>query len=164
MKKSILFPCLLLASSLFAWLQSGQLKLFSGQDQWPVLLMLLGAAFIYQGKKEAAASHFFIGMVLFGIGLHFFAKPSLDWWPDDFEMIIFVIGFSLLASTIQKKEYVYEAVSMICFSLFLYFFKQITAWLDSAHIPTALFKEYWPFVFIAISLLLLLIKRKKTIR
>ncbi|MGW6084032.1 hypothetical protein ACWF1R_16080, partial [Bacillus subtilis] len=34
----------------------------------------------------------------------------------------------------------------------------------SAHIPTALLKEYWPFVFIGISLLLLLIKRKKSIR
>lgn len=115
-------------------------------------------------KKEAVTPHFFIGLLLFGIGLHFFAKPKWVWWPDDFEMLLFMIGFSLLVSTVQKKEYVYEAVSMICFSLFLYFFKQIMAWLESAHIPTALLKEYWPFVFIGISLLLLLIKRKKSIR
>ncbi|MCY7879445.1 hypothetical protein MOB05_20380, partial [Bacillus spizizenii] len=59
------------------------------------------------------------------------AKPKWPWWPDDFEMLVFIIGFSLLVSTVQKKEYVYEAVSMICFSLFLYFFKQIMAWLES---------------------------------
>lgn len=51
-QKSILFPCLLLAASVYAWLESGQAELFSGQDQWPVLLMLLGAAFVYQGKKK----------------------------------------------------------------------------------------------------------------
>ncbi|WP_039074666.1 hypothetical protein [Bacillus sp. MSP13] len=163
-QKSILFPCLLLAASVYAWLESGQADLFSGQDQWPVLLMLLGAAFVYQGKKEAVTPHFFIGLLLFGIGLHFFAKPKWMWWPDDFETLLFMIGFSLLVSTVQKKEYVYEAVSMICFSLFLYFFKQIMAWLESANIPTALLKEYWPFVFIGISLLLLLMKRKKSIR
>ncbi|CAF1719273.1 hypothetical protein NRS6094_00305 [Bacillus subtilis] len=54
-QKSILFPCLLLAASVYAWLESGQAELFSGQDQWPVLLMLLGAAFVYQGKKEAVS-------------------------------------------------------------------------------------------------------------
>lgn len=51
-QKSILFPCLLLAASVYAWLESGQAELFSGQDQWPVLLMLLGAAFVYQGKRS----------------------------------------------------------------------------------------------------------------
>ncbi|MEH7662554.1 hypothetical protein V7193_05915, partial [Bacillus velezensis] len=34
----------------------------------------------------------------------------------------------------------------------------------SVHIPTEHFKTYWPYVFIGISLLLLFIKRNKTIR
>ncbi|MBY8912756.1 hypothetical protein KY305_08365 [Bacillus sp. YC2] len=161
-KKSILFPGLLLAASLFAWLQSGQVQLFPNQDEWPVLLILLGLTMLYQGKKEAAPPHVLIGMLLFGIGLHFFVKPEVPWWPGDFEMLIFVFGFSLFAAA--RKEYVYEAVSMICFSLFLYFFKQITAWLESVHIPTEYFKTYWPYVFIGISLLLLFIRRNKTIR
>lgn len=55
-------------------------------------------------KKEAVAPHFFIGLLLFGIGLHFFAKPKWVWWPDDFEMLLFMIGFSLLVSTVQKKN------------------------------------------------------------
>ena len=115
-KTSILLPGLLLAASLFAWLQSGQVHLFANQGEWPVLLMLLGAVLLYQGKKEAAGPHVLIGMLLFGIGLHFFAKPELSWWPGDFEMILFVFGFSLFAAA--RKEYVYEAVAMIGFSLF----------------------------------------------
>ncbi|MEH7664296.1 hypothetical protein V7193_15565, partial [Bacillus velezensis] len=67
-KTSILLPGLLLAASLFAWLQSGQVHLFANQGEWPVLLMLLGAALLYQGKKEAAGPHVLIGMLLFGIG------------------------------------------------------------------------------------------------
>lgn len=161
-KTSILLPGLLLAASLFAWLQSGQVHLFANQGEWPVLLMLLGAVLLYQGKKEAAGPHVLIGLLLFGIGLHFFAKPELSWWPGDFEMILFVFGFSLFAAA--RKEYVYEAAAMIGFSLFLYFFKQITTWLESVHIPTEHFKTYWPYVFIGISLLLLFIKRNKTIR
>lgn len=51
-QKSILFPCLLLAASVYAWLESGQAELFSGQDQWPVLLMLLGAALYIKEKKK----------------------------------------------------------------------------------------------------------------
>lgn len=161
-KTSILLPGLLLAASLFAWLQSGQVRLFANQGEWPVLLMLLGAVFLYQGKKEAAGPHVLIGMLLFGIGLHFFAKPELSWWPGDFEILLFVLGFSLFAAA--RKEYVYEAVAMIGFSLFLYFFKQITAWMESVNIPTEHFKTYWPYVFVGISLFLLFIKRNKTIR
>lgn len=52
-QKSILFPCLLLAASVYAWLESGQAELFSGQDQWPVLLMLLGAALCISRKKRS---------------------------------------------------------------------------------------------------------------
>lgn len=58
-QKSILFPCLLLAASVYAWLESGQAELFSGQDQWPVLLMLLGAAFVYQGKRSRYTPFFY---------------------------------------------------------------------------------------------------------
>lgn len=115
-KTSILLPGLLLAASLFAWLQSGQVHLFANQGEWPVLLMLLGAVLLYQGKKEAAGPHVLIGLLLFGIGLHFFAKPELSWWPGDFEMILFVFGFSLFAAA--RKEYVYEAAAMIGFPSF----------------------------------------------
>ena len=68
-----------------------------------------------------------------------------------------VIVIATKADKIPKgkwdKQYVYEAAAMIGFSLFLYFFKQITAWLESVHIPTEHFKTYWPYVFIGISLL-----------
>ncbi len=75
-----------------------------------------GRCALVSGQKEAAGPHVLIGMLLFGIGLHFFAKPELSWWPGDFEMILFVFGFSLFAAT--RKEYVYEAVAMIGFSSF----------------------------------------------
>lgn len=39
--------------------ESGQAELFSGQDQWPVLLMLLGAAFVYQGKRSRHTPFFY---------------------------------------------------------------------------------------------------------
>lgn len=161
-KTSILLPGLLLAASLFAWLQSGQVHLFANQGNGRCSLCFWVPCSCIRAKRKRPGPPRLIGMLLFGIGLHFFAKPELSWWPGDFEMILFVFGFSLFAAA--RKEYVYEAAAMIGFSLFLYFFKQITAWLESVHIPTEHFKTYWPYVFIGISLLLLFIKRNKTIR
>ena len=76
--------------------------------------MLLGAVLLYQGKRKR--THVLIGLLLFGIGLHFFAKPELS-WVGDFEMILFVFGFSLFAAA--RKEYVYEAAAMIGFPSFI---------------------------------------------
>lgn len=59
---------------------------------------------------------------------------------------------------ISEKEYRIESVVLIALGLFLYFFQQITKQLSSFSIPTSGFELYWPYVLIAVSLLLLFLK------
>ncbi len=79
-QKSILFPCLLLAASVYAWLESGQAELFSGQDQWPVLLMLLGAALYIKEKKKPLHPIFLL--VYFSSGSVYTFLPSRSGYGD----------------------------------------------------------------------------------
>ncbi|MDR4995686.1 hypothetical protein RGT17_10705 [Bacillus altitudinis] len=159
-KKSILLPLTLLAVALYAILSGDQFDIWKDQEKWYTLVLLFGLAFLYQGQKEQESSHVFIGMLMTGLSLHFILQPKLDYWPDTFTMIVFVVGLALFVKSSQKKEYRIESVVLIALGLFLYFFQQITKQLSSLSIPTSGFELYWPYVLIAVSLLLLFLKRK----
>lgn len=75
-------------------------------------------------------------------------------------MIVFIVGLALFVKSSQKKEYRIESVVLIALGLFLYFFQQITKQLSSLSIPTSGFELYLLYVLIAVSLLLLFLKRK----
>ncbi|KEP26490.1 MULTISPECIES: hypothetical protein [Bacillus] len=159
-KKSILLPLTLLAVALYAILSGGQFDIWKDQEKWYTLVLFFGLAFLYQGKKEQETSHVFIGMLMTGLSLHFILQPKLDHWPDTFTMIVFIVGLALFMKSSQKKEYRIESVALIGLGLFLYFFQQITKQLSSLSIPTSGFELYWPYVLMAVSLLLLFLKRK----
>lgn len=159
-KKSILLPLTLLAVALYAILSGSQFDLWEDQEKWFTLVLLFGLAFLYQGKKEQDYAHVFIGMLLAGLSLHFILQPKIDYWPDTFTMIVFIVGLALFMKSAQKKEYRLESVVLIALGLFLYFFQQITKQLSALSIPTSGFELYWPYVLILVSLLLLFLKRK----
>ncbi|OLP65358.1 hypothetical protein BACPU_14460 [Bacillus pumilus] len=159
-KKSILLPLTLLAVALYAILSGSQFDLWQDQEKWFTLVLLFGLAFLYQGKKEQDYAHVFIGMLLAGLSLHFILQPKIDYWPDTFTMIVFIVGLALFMKSAQKKEYRLESVVLIALGLFLYFFQQITKQLSALSIPTSGFELYWPYVLILVSLLLLFLKRK----
>ncbi|MDI3411265.1 hypothetical protein QKW52_17470 [Bacillus sonorensis] len=58
-------------------------------------------------------------------------------------MIVLIAGAALLVKSFRTKEYQYESFLMIAFALYLYFFKQIIAWLQSMKIETAYVEAYW---------------------
>ncbi|MGE6629053.1 hypothetical protein [Bacillus sp. NPDC077027] len=159
-KKSILLPLLLLAVALYAILSGGQFDLWKDQEKWYTLVLFFGLAFLYQGKKEQDHSHMFIGMLLTGLSLHFILQPKIDWWPDTFTMMVLIFGLALFAKSALKKEYQMESMVLIGLGLFLYFFQQIISKLASLSIPTSGFELYWPYVLVAVSLLLLFLKRR----
>ncbi|MDG3043211.1 hypothetical protein OE903_01090 [Bacillus sp. B6(2022)] len=153
-----MLPLTLLAVALYAILSGDQFDIWKDQEKWYTLVLLFGLAFLYQGKKEQETSHVFIGMLMTGLALHFILQPKLEHWPDTFTMIVFIVGLALLMKSSQKKEYRIESVVLIALGLFLYFFQQITKQLSTLSIPTSGFELYWPYVLIAVSLLLLFLK------
>ncbi|ATH92662.1 membrane protein [Bacillus glycinifermentans] len=159
-KKSILLPCLFLAVSIYAILRSGQISLFDGQGEWSVLAALVGLAFLYQGHKEADNAHFFAGLLLAAIGVYFAFKQELFGQADDFTAVVLIAGCALFIRSLRTKEYQFESFLMIAFALYLYFFNRIIAWLQSLKIETFYVEAYWPAALIAVSLLLLFLKRK----
>ncbi|KKB72556.1 MULTISPECIES: FUSC family protein [Bacillus] len=159
-KKSILLPCLFLAVSIYAILRSGQISLFDGQGEWSVLAALVGLAFLYQGHKEADNVHFFAGLLLAAIGSYFAFKQELFGQADDFTAVVLIAGCALFIRSLRTKEYQFESFLMIAFALYLYFFNRIIAWLQSLKIETSYVEAYWPAALIAVSLLLLFLKRK----
>ncbi|MDA1477463.1 hypothetical protein [Bacillus changyiensis] len=159
-KSSILLPCLLLAISIYAFLRSEQASLFTGQKEWFVLVALIGLAFLYQGKKEADSTHFFAGSLMTAIGIYFILKKQLFIHIDDFTAIVLIFGVTLLFKSFREKQYQLESLLLIAIALYLYFYRQITDWLQTMKPETTYIGIYWPFALAAVSLFLLLIKRK----
>ncbi|WMW46201.1 hypothetical protein RFN66_16210 [Bacillus paralicheniformis] len=159
-KKSVLLPLLLIAVAVYAFLRSGRISLFDGQEEWSVLAGLIGLALFYQGQKEADSAHSFAGLFMTAIGVYFTFKEDYFSRADDFAVIVLILGAALLVKSFKTKEYQYESLLMIAVGLYLYFFRQIAAWLKTANIETAYVEAYWPAAFIAVSLLLLFLKRK----
>lgn len=125
-----------------------------------VLAGLVGLALFYQGQKEADSAHSFAGLLMTAIGVYFTFKEDYFSRADDFAVIVLIFGAALLVKSFKTKEYQYESLLMIAVALYLYFFRQIAAWLKSVNIETAYVEAYWPAAFIAVSLLLLFLKRK----
>ena len=112
----------------------------------------------YQGQKEADSAHSFAGLLMTAIGVYFTFKEDYFSRADDFAVIVLIFGAALLVKSFKTKEYQYESLLMIAVALYLYFFRQIAAWLKSVNIETAYVEAYWPAAFIAVSLLLLFLK------
>ncbi len=162
MKKISLLPVIiLLGIGIFYSIQKLNIHLFEGQSSWQFLLMILGLAFLISGHLEQDATAILPGLILVGVGAHFYFYEKLPSWPDHSASFLFIISIGLILTAIKTKSGYPQGMILLAIGLFLHFFPTIMASLTIVENGVNLIETYWPLLFVLISGFLLVAKRKK---
>ncbi len=162
MKKITLLPAIILLSiGIFYSLQKFKIHLFEGQSSWEFLLILLGLAFLISGHFEQDANAILPGMILAGIGVHFTFYGKVDLWPAHSASFLFIISIGLLLTAIKTKAGYSQGIILLAIGLFLHFSSSIISSLSIVENGVNSIETYWPFLFVLIGGVLLIIRRKK---
>ncbi|WP_078432475.1 hypothetical protein [Metabacillus halosaccharovorans] len=162
MKKITLLPAIILFSvGIFYSIQKLNIHLFEGQSSWEVLLILLGFAFLISGHFEQDSSAILPGVILAGVGIHFFFYEKVPSWPAHSASFLFIISVGLILTAIKTKSGYLQGVILLAIGLFLHFFPAIMGSLSIVENGVNSIETYWPFLFVVIGGVLLVVIRKK---
>lgn len=154
MKNSRLFNgTLLLCTGGVFLLESLPIPLFISLLQWPMILLILGTAFLVQGSIGKEQHALFPGVLLFGLGFHLLASSYSSQWPTGWGMYTLILGIAFLT---QKNTSFKTAMIIIGISVFTLFYSDFNRF--QSLILTYL-NGFWPLILIGIGILLL-VKRK----
>lgn len=154
MKNQALFiGTLLISTGAFFLLDSFQLPIAASLLNWPVILLVLGVAFLVQGTIGKDQNALFPGIILFGLGFHFFASVYYPEWPTSWGMYTLIIGLAFLT---QKKTGSKTAFVLIAISLLELFYSEFQQWQAKL---IGLLNGFWPLLLIGLGVFLLYKKK-----
>jgi len=162
MKKIKLLPAIiLLGIGIFYSLQKLNIHLFEGQNSWEFLLILLGMAFLISGHFEQDATAILPGVILAGVGGHFFLIDKFPSWPDHSASFLMIISIGLILTALKTKSGYSQGVILLAIGLFLHFFPSIMLSFSIVENGVNRIETYWPFLFVLIGGFLVITRRKK---
>lgn len=145
MKNQKLFiGTLLISTGVFFLLDSFQLPLSESLLNWPIILLVLGLAFLVQGTIGKEQHALFPGIILFGLGFHFFASTYFSEWPTSWGIYTLIIGLAFLT---QKKTGSKTALLLIGISLLELFYPDFQQWQAKL---LGLLNGFWPLLLIGL--------------
>lgn len=123
---------------------------------WEAFLILAGVLLItqaFQGKRHTILG----GVVLLGLGVHFWADDRVSGWPEDWTAYILIAGIAFLANWLMNKT------KSSLFIALLLFAAAALKWTSFDIAPvlrplTSLVTTYWPTLLIIFGIVIL---RKK---
>lgn len=151
MKRPALLPGLILIGlGLYFLLQQFNVPLFQDWLSWPVIMMIIGAAFIVCALFGWDKSFILPGGILLALGFHFYAGRVFSNWPDHWSMFPGSVGVGFLLAYINTREssYLYPALILLGIPTFFYFLNGFSA-----------IQTWWPVALIAVGVYILLKKK-----
>lgn len=121
---------------------------------WPIILIIIGIAFLVNGTIGKEQHALFPGVLLFGLGFHFFAKLSIPSWPDSWGMYTLIIGIAFL---FQKNAKFTTAFLLIGISIIELFYSDLEIWKS---VLVTYLSKYWPLILIGFGVYFMFFKKK----
>lgn len=152
MNRETLFPgMVLLGLGVYFLLRQLEIPAIDNYLSWPVIVMVVGLAFIissFFGRDKGAVVP---GGITFFIGVHFFALEHISEWPDHWSMYPGAVGMGFLLSFLRTLEIGYLVPSgiLLAFPILLLGF-QGEQWIQ----------HWWPMALIVLGLFMVFGKGK----
>jgi hypothetical protein len=124
---------------------------------WPALLAVIGIAFLVQSASAKDSSGAFSGILLTGLGIHFYASGRVEGWPQGLGMIIFIMAAAFFYQYKKTKEGLLAGIIMMAISLWLLFFKTNSAPVQDLFSGV---EGLWPAALIAVGAIFIFKKKK----
>ena len=126
---------------------------------WPTLLCIIGLAFLLQFFKSKNYELILPGTILFGLGIHFHAVLSFGLWQNELGIILFIVSLGLLLQSLKSRNGLVVSLLMFFLSMFLVFNESVISLLATLGISLSVSFSLWPFLLIAVGILLLFMKK-----
>jgi hypothetical protein len=158
MKQNGMFPgVVLIGLGLYFLSQKWTLPYIEFFHRWPTLFLIFGIAFLLQGKSSNDSSHYFPGVILVGLGVHFHAPQLVKGWPNQWEIYTLLIGFAFISQTSKKKkDGIFLGSLFIFFSILGLFSTGFVSWAGKLF---SIFEAFWPIALLIIGIYLIFKKK-----
>ncbi|MFC7371269.1 hypothetical protein ACFQPF_06240 [Fictibacillus iocasae] len=156
-QQSIFSGIVLLGTGLFFLGTQMQVAELMPYLSWPMLLAIIGIAFLVQSTSGKDGSSAFSGILLTGLGIHFFASGKVEGWPQGIGVILLIMAAAFFYQYKKTKDGLIAGIVMAAISVWLLFIKTKNA---PAQDLFSGIEGFWPIAVAAIGAFFLF-KRKK---
>ena len=158
LKRQSIFPgVLFIGIGLFYLFQTLNLPFSDQLMNWQVILIVIGLAMIIQGSITKEGNMLFPGILLLGLGVHFYFVTKLAVWPDSWGMYTLILSAAYLVTYYKtKKSGLIPGLLLLAISIIELLYSGLELWLNSTF---SFVGKFWPLVLIAIGIYL--VSKKK---
>lgn len=157
-KQHLLIAYFLIGIGVYFLIKQVDLAIFQSFYGWPTVVMIVGLSFLLHSYTVKEVQSLFIGVILFGLGVHFHGLKNYDFWYDHWSIYTLIVGIAFLLRFLQTKSGLIPAIVLITISVIMIFSISLPDWFSGIYGIIEFIETFWPVVLIVIGVLLL---RKK---
>jgi hypothetical protein len=158
LKRQSIFPgVLFIGIGLYYLFQTLNLPFSDHLMNWQVILIVIGLAMIIQGSIAKEGNMLFPGILLLGLGVHFYFVTKIAVWPDSWGMYTLILSAAYLVTYYKtKKSGLIPGLLLLALSIIELLYSGLELWLNSTF---SFVGKFWPLALIAIGIYL--VSKKK---
>ncbi len=158
LKRQSIFPgVLFIGIGLYYLAQTLSLPFSDQLMNWQVILIVIGLAMIIQGSIAKEGNMLFPGVLLLGLGVHFYFVNKLAIWPASWGMYTLILSAAYLVTYYKtKKTGLIPGLILLAISIIELMYTGLELWLTSTF---SFIGKFWPLALIAIGIYLVTKKK-----
>ncbi|GLB58397.1 LiaI-LiaF-like domain-containing protein [Cytobacillus sp. NCCP-133] len=161
MKNQRIFPgIILIGFGAYFFLQQTNFSALLPFYTWPTLLVIVGAAFLFQAYGARDYESILPGVILTGFGLHFHVVNRLEIWPDHIGIFILIIALGFLLRHQKTGTGLFQGILLLILAAMLLFYDRVIEWMGLLENGVSTAWRFWPILLMLIGLYFLIIKKK----
>jgi hypothetical protein len=139
---------------------SQQLSILTKYTTWPTLLIIAGAAFLFQAYGERNYEVILPGVILTGLGFHFHLVNILSIWPDITGAFILFIALGFILRSRKVGNSLMPGLFFLTLAAIMFFYNQIFSLLGLSVSHIGIIAKFWPLILILIGCYFLFFRKK----
>ncbi|MYL62881.1 hypothetical protein GLW07_05855 [Bacillus hwajinpoensis] len=158
MKRQSIFPgVLFIGIGLYYLFQTLNLPFSDHLMNWQVILIVIGFAMIIQGSITKEGNMLFPGILLLGLGVHFYFVNKIAVWPESWGMYTLILSAAYLVTYYKtKKTGLVPGLLLLALSIIELLYSGLELWLNSTF---SFVGKFWPIALILIGIYLVTKKK-----
>lgn len=158
-KQNIFVAYILIGTGIYFLIRQLNLSLFENFYSWSTFLMIVGISFLLYSFSTKELENLFVGILLFGLGIHFHGLENYHFWFDHWSVYSLIIGIAFLGRFFYTRKGLLQAIIFISIALLMIFSITLPAWFEWIYGIIDFLETFWPVALILFGFYLLKFKK-----
>lgn len=154
-KQNALLAYILIGIGVFFLLRELRLPIFTNFYSWQTLLIIVGLAILIYSYRSHSYENIFIGVLIFGVGIHLHGKVNYGFWIDHWAIYIVIIGLAFMLRYLKTKSGLLPGVIFLAIGFVLLFSDRFNIYFTWVNDIFVLIERFWPLLLIILGFVLL---------